>query len=272
VPGPVVSHPIERLRWIARAEGESAAVLAGEAAWTLSELAATEPAALLTACRRLLERHPDCGPLWWTAARLVSGDDALEEGRRAANQLCSDSTPDRLASALRGAVAAGEVILLTVPADISRQALEKGRAWSVRLLSGHFGIRYEMRSLGPLAGGVTGYLAGEEDEALDGASVLVVEALAAAGSQCLVEPVAAGAVEAAVAAGVPAWLVVGMGRALPGRLFERAVAESERRGSGRAMPAGTFALGVGPDGKGEPGAVIAVVTCPPGLDLLRRPV
>ena len=58
-------------------------VLAAEAAWTLAELAEAEPAALLTACRRLLERHPDCGPLWWTAARLVSADDALEEGRLA---------------------------------------------------------------------------------------------------------------------------------------------------------------------------------------------
>jgi len=267
-----VSHPIERLRWIARAESESATVLAAEAAWTLAELVEAEPAALLTACRRLLERHPDCGPLWWTAARLVSADDALEEGRLAADQLCSDSTPDRLAGALRGAVATGEVILLTVPADLSRQALEKGRAWAVRLLSGHFGIRYEMGSLAPLTGGVTGYLAGEEDEALDGASVLLVEALAAGGARCLVEPVAAGALEAAAAARVPAWIVVGTGRALPGRLFERAVDESERRGSGVAVPAGSFACGIGPDGQGEPGEVIASVTCPPGLELLRRAI
>jgi hypothetical protein len=267
-----MSHPIERLRWIARAEGEAASVLAGEAAWTLAELAETEPAALLTACRRLLERHPDCGPLWWTAARLVSGDDAFEEGRRAAAQLCSDSTPERLASALRGAVTSGEVILLTMPTDVSRQALERGRAWEVRLLSGHFGIRYEMRASGPLGGGVTGYLAGEEDEALAGAAVLLVEALAAGGSRCLVEPVAAGALGAAAAAGVPAWLVVGTGRALPARLFERAAEESERRGSGVAVPTGSFACGIGPEGRGEPGTVVASVTCPPGLELLRRAI
>ena len=91
-----------------------------------------------------------------------------------------------------------------MPADLSRQALEKGRAWAVRLLSGHFGIRYEMRSFATLGGGVTGYLAGEEDEALDGAAVLLVEALAAGGERCLVEPVAAGALQAAAAAGVSA--------------------------------------------------------------------
>lgn len=267
-----MSHPIERLRWIARAEGEPASVLAGEAAWTLAELAVTEPAALLTACRRLLERHPDCGPLWWAAARLVSADDALEEGRLAANELCSDSTPDRLASALRSAVTAGEEILLTVPADLCREALEKGRQWAVRLLSGHFGIRYEMRSLGQLAGGVTGYLAGEEKEALDGVSVLLVEALAAGGSRCLVEPVAAGALEAALAAGVPAWAVIGTGRALPVRLFERAAEESERRGSGRAVPVRSFASAIGHDVTGDPGEVIASVTCPPGLELLHRAI
>ena len=161
-------------------------------------------------------------------------------------------------------MAAGETILLTVPADLSRQALEKGRAWAVRLLSGHFGIRFEMRSLG----GVTGYLAGEEDEALDGASVMLVEALAAGGAHCLVDPLAAEAVEAAAAAGVAAWVVVGTGRALPARLFERAVAESERRGTGRALPAGAFVLGVGPDGRGDPETVISSVSCPPGLELL----
>ena len=56
-------HPIERLRWIARAEDEPAASLGSEAAWTLAELAEQEPNALLTACRRLLDRHPACGPL-----------------------------------------------------------------------------------------------------------------------------------------------------------------------------------------------------------------
>ena len=55
-------HPIERLRWIARAEDEPAASLGSEAAWTLAELAEQEPTALLTACRRLLDRHPSLRP------------------------------------------------------------------------------------------------------------------------------------------------------------------------------------------------------------------
>jgi len=103
-------HPIERLRWIARAEDEPAASLASEAAWTLAELAQQEPTALLTACRRLLDRHPACGPMWWVSARLAAADDPVEVARRAAAELCSDTTPDRLAKALRASLTATDVV------------------------------------------------------------------------------------------------------------------------------------------------------------------
>ncbi|MGH9295606.1 MAG: hypothetical protein ACRD0B_09770, partial [Acidimicrobiales bacterium] len=69
-------HPIERLRYIARVQGESGPTIAIEAAWTLAELATIEPSALVTACRRLIEHHPECGPLWWVSAHLVVADDA----------------------------------------------------------------------------------------------------------------------------------------------------------------------------------------------------
>src|ERR1700689_4842391 len=104
-------HPIERLRWIAGAEDEPAASLASEAAWTLGELARDEPTAVLTASRRLLDRHPACGPLWWVCAKLAGADDAVEVARGAAVELCSDSTPDRIAAALRASFAASDVLV-----------------------------------------------------------------------------------------------------------------------------------------------------------------
>ena len=63
-------HPIERLRYVARAGWAPPAVLAAEAAWALGDLALHEETAVLPACRRLLDRHPGCGPLWWVAALL----------------------------------------------------------------------------------------------------------------------------------------------------------------------------------------------------------
>ena len=68
-------HPIERLRLVARAGAEGrSALLAREAATALA-MFSDDPAGLVTACRRLVDRHPTSGPMWWLAARvLVSSD------------------------------------------------------------------------------------------------------------------------------------------------------------------------------------------------------
>ena len=77
-------HPIERLRYVARAGWAAPAVLAAEAAWALADLALHEEPAVLPACRRLLDRHPGCGPLWWVAARILTAGDPVPRGRACA--------------------------------------------------------------------------------------------------------------------------------------------------------------------------------------------
>jgi hypothetical protein len=93
-------HPIERLRYVARAGWVAPAVLAAEAAWALADLALHEEAALVPACRRLLDRHPGCGPLWWVAARVLTAGDPVEEAVRCAEALETDATSDLLAEEL----------------------------------------------------------------------------------------------------------------------------------------------------------------------------
>ena len=119
-------HPIERLRYVARAGWAGPAELGAEAAYALAELAETEPAALLPACRRLLQHNPTCGPLWWVAARLLAAGDALAEATRCADALEDDPTDELLAEALGdrravrhggvAEVAAAEVVLVGVDA------------------------------------------------------------------------------------------------------------------------------------------------------------
>ncbi len=93
-------HPIERLRFVARSRGADAELVAAEAAWALADLAATEPAALVAACRRLLEHQPDCGPLWWTAACVLGSPDPVAEAARCAEQLVDDPTEGVLEASL----------------------------------------------------------------------------------------------------------------------------------------------------------------------------
>lgn len=263
-------HPIERLRWIARAEDEPAASLASEAAWTLAELAQQEPTALLTACRRLLDRHPACGPMWWVSARLAAADDPVEVARRAAAELCSDTTPDRLAKALRASLTATDVVVLSVPVELSLASLAASKPYPIRVLGVPWSLRRAMRVLSELASDVTGWSSGEEQEALEGASVLLVEALAAGPRAVLVDPGVGRAIQAALDGSVPTWIVIGAGRALPGRLFDAAAERAADAADEVALDA--FVLAVGPELTGAPGAVAAQVTCPAGPELLRRPL
>ena len=263
-------HPIERLRWIARAEDEPAASLASEAAWTLGELASHEPTALLTACRRLLDRHPACGPLWWGSARLACADDPLEVARRAAAELCSDSTPDRLKAALRTSLTSDDVVVVTVPVELTLESLASSVPHPIRVLGSPWSLRRAVRLLAEVAAHVTGWSPGEEPEALDGASVLLVEALAAGPRAVLVDPGSAVAVQAALEASVPVWIVIGVGRALPGRLFEAAAERAIDIAEEVALD--VFALAVSAELTGDPPVVAAQVSCPAGPELLRRPI
>jgi hypothetical protein len=120
-------HPIERLRYVARADWVPPALLASEAAWALSELAEHEGAAVLPACRRLLDRHPACGPLWWVAACILTAGDPIAEAERCADALEGDMTPELLAEELSGVrrvvrhggmgeVASAELVVVQSPA------------------------------------------------------------------------------------------------------------------------------------------------------------
>jgi hypothetical protein len=93
-------HPIERLRYVARGGWGGSSIVAAEAAWALADLAQHEAPALVPACRRLLDRQPGCGALWWLAAKVLSAGDPVGEARRCASALEEDSTPQMLLASL----------------------------------------------------------------------------------------------------------------------------------------------------------------------------
>src|SRR5260221_6929745 len=101
-------HPIERLRMVARAAGEGPALLAQEAAGALAAFAG-DPAGLVTACRRLVDRQPTSGPIWWLAARGLAADDPTGEAWRAAEELSGDGTPSTLPAHLPDDVTGGVI-------------------------------------------------------------------------------------------------------------------------------------------------------------------
>ena len=98
-------HPIERLRWVARAPESDVSLAAAEAAAALAEFA-HDPAGLVIACRRLIERRPACGPLWWVASRVLCALDPEVEADQAAFDLEHDPTAGLLAGELPGGMVA----------------------------------------------------------------------------------------------------------------------------------------------------------------------
>jgi hypothetical protein len=92
-------HPIERLRYVARSRGAPAEVLVAESAAALVAFRG-DPAGMVAACRRIVDRQLECGPLWWLCSRVLCGIDALEDARSAVEELDADPTTARLARAI----------------------------------------------------------------------------------------------------------------------------------------------------------------------------
>lgn len=92
-------HPIERLRHVARAVGAPDESILHEAAASLIHFA-DEPAALVAAARRLLDRHPGNGPLWWLAASMLTSIEPAEAARACVERFRADPVIDELSSAL----------------------------------------------------------------------------------------------------------------------------------------------------------------------------
>lgn len=92
-------HPIERLRFVARANGVPGEVLACEATAALATFA-EDPAALLAGCRRVLARQVACGQLWWACARLLTAQDVRRCAAETIDELQGDTTEAALSLAL----------------------------------------------------------------------------------------------------------------------------------------------------------------------------
>lgn len=214
-------HPIEQLRYVARATGADAALLVEEAASAL-RVFAHEPAGLLTAARRLLSRQPTVGPLWWLCARLVAAPEPWLESRASLELLSSDPTSRHLAANLPdGAVVVvvgwPDQIIAALPrrGDVTVLVIDvEGQGHSVCRRLGRADVQAEAVDPAQLAG------------AVDEADLVLVEAAAVGDGAALVGVGTVPLAATARAAGRPVWLVSGVGRRLPEPYWQAVVERS----------------------------------------------
>src|SRR5580765_3257339 len=179
-------HPIERLRYVARSSGASQEMLVRETAGALAALG-FDPPGLVTACRRILDRHPLSGPLWWLSARVLTSNDANNEAWNAADEITADDTGDVLAYNIPDE---SVVCVLGWP-DVIGDALPRRGDVSVLVVD----------ALGEGSGLVRRLRHADVD-----ADDVPMSGLGAAAT--------------ARHAGVPVWLVGGIGRLLPRRMWD----------------------------------------------------
>lgn len=207
-------HPIERLRYVARASGAPADDVVREAASSLAGFA-DDPSSLVTACRRLVDRHPANGPIWWLCARVLASAGSAEEAWRCLDDLAEDPTVDELSHALptdcRVAVVGWPERLTPAFArrgDVEVRVIdvEGDGPGFVRLLE-----RFDVPAVDVAVTGMAPAVARSGLLALDATAVGPEVALTASGSW------AAAAV--ARSAGVPVWVLAGRGHLVPAGLW-----------------------------------------------------
>lgn len=262
-------HPIERLRYVARAGEGDPRMLVSETAGALRGLR-LDPAGIVVACRRIVERHPTNGPLWWLCAQLLTAADPFEKLYELADHITDDPTPTVLARELPDDAT---VVVLGWP-DLTAEALVR---------------RGDLRVLVVDAFGEGGGLLRRLEHAeLDAQLVAPEGAGAAAGSADLVllEPAALGPELLLARCGsrgvaaigycdeIPVWAVAGRGRRLPGALWDGMLArlhdldEPWEHGV-EVVPLATVSHVCGPGGLEPTAAADLGPECPAATELLR---
>jgi hypothetical protein len=261
-------QPFERLRAIARHGGDDR-LLVAEAADCLGEFD-DDPAALVVTCRRLLHHHPERAPLWWLCARVLAAPEPSEAAWDAEALVRDDPTADRLSG------------LLPFPADHPVAVLgwptATGDALALRPDLEVLVIRDEHHG-----GGDERWRARLARSDASARPVDLVEAIALEPSHLLVEVVGTGPDELLVAEGTTEaiatlarpglvlWMVAGVGRVLPARLFEamvRTLGDVEEHGL-ELLDVQAADRIAGPTGLVRPEHLVRRVDCPVAPELLR---
>jgi translation initiation factor 2B subunit (eIF-2B alpha/beta/delta family) len=203
-------HPIEHLRYVARARGVDASSLVREAAMALGSMR-VDPANLVIACRRIVERHPELGPVWWLCARLLTSDDASNLAWTLADEIDDDATERYLAAALPD----GAVVLTIGWPEVGGAALARRGDVTVWCADSRHQASSFMQRLERCDVECEAIPAESLARAAAAADLVLIDAVAAAPHRILA-PVGSH-VLAAVAGSVdtPVWLVAGVGRRLP---------------------------------------------------------
>lgn len=233
---------------VARVTGEDPGLVAREAAAALAAVS-DDPRALVTACRRLVDRQPTSGPVWWLASRVLTAADPRAEAWRAAEELGADPTTGVLAAALPDDAA---VVVLGWPEQAAGALRRRGDVQALVIDALGDGLAFSARLdrdgcecvLVPESG-LGAAVAASDLVVLDASALGPDGFVAVTGSRA--------AASVAWTAEIPVWVVAGVGRVLPARLWESmtgalAADDEPWEAAWEVVPLALATMVVGPDG------------------------
>ncbi len=208
-----------------------------------------EQAGLVIACRRIVERHPTSGPLWWFCSSLLTSARPFDAAYELAAEVEHDPTPDHLFDLLPDDAT---VCVVGWPDLIGDAVMRRG---DIRVLAidaddqGNSFVRRLQRAdidaeIVPAAGIAAAAVA---------ADIVLVEAMATGTDEILATTGSRALASVAYCSEVPTWLVAGRGRRLPQGLFTTmATRIADVRvawdADAEPMPLALFGSVVGPNG------------------------
>lgn len=230
---------------------------------------------LVTACRRIVHRHPACGSLVWLAARAITSPEPRGELRESAAAVSSDPTGRQVADALP---ADATVVVVGWPevgvsslarrGDVTVAAVDTDGS-ADDLVHALTAADVDAWAAGPVALGAT--LGGLS--ASGGPVVVLVEADAADPTRAVAAPGSLAAAATAHALDLPVWLVAPCGRTQPEVMLDAALRRLTAGATDPAdidwdvVPVHLVDLVVRPDGALSPAEALAAPDCPAAPEL-----
>jgi translation initiation factor 2B subunit (eIF-2B alpha/beta/delta family) len=261
-------HPIEHLRYVARARGADPALLVRETAEAMMAMR-IDASGIMIACRRIVERQADCGPLWWFASKVVTSIEPAETAWELAAAIEHDATPRQLAEA----IAQDATVVVVGDGDLVAEGLSRRGDVQVYVVDSRHRATSVVRQLERAEVPCDPVQPEALAAVIAAADLVLVECVAMSPERGLVPVGGLAAALVAADVGVPIWMVGGVGRRLP----EEYVAAIETRlgeavdpvdGEYESVRVDLLAAVVTEHGSGAP-SVMGRPDCPFAPELLR---